>query len=152
MPGSPAEPARLGLAVPLTQAGLDRAQDELAAWLEAAQMPAPACYRIRLIVEELVANLMMHGRFAGPPAPLRLSAEAEAASVLLTLEDAAEPFDPRAAPAPQRPTLAGERLGGLGLPLVRRMAEIRDYRRLPDGWNRLELAVARDGAASGSSG
>jgi hypothetical protein len=37
--------------------------------------------------------------------------------------------------------LAGE---ARGLPLLRRMAGIRDYRRLVGGWNRTELAVVRE--------
>jgi anti-sigma regulatory factor (Ser/Thr protein kinase) len=147
LPASPAEPATFRRAIRLTPQSLDAAQDELATWLAARQVPAPAAYRLRLVLDELLANLMMHGHFTGPPSPVRLVATVGAAEIDLTLDDAARPFDPRAAPEPLRPTLAGDKLGGLGLALVRKMAEIRDYRRLPEGLNRTELSIPLQVAA-----
>lgn len=140
MRASPAD--RLALEVPLEPAALEQAQEELAAFLEQAGMPAPVRYRVRLVVEELVANLMMHGRFAGPPPPVRVEARCAPDEVRLAIEDAAEPFDPRLTPDPDAaPRLEDETLGGLGLPLVRRMSRILGYHRLPVRWNRTELAV-----------
>jgi anti-sigma regulatory factor (Ser/Thr protein kinase) len=139
----------LAAEIPLDAAALAAAQDRLAESLDLAGLPAPVRYRVRLVVEELVANLLMHGRFAGPPAPVRLALRLRADALLLDLDDAAAPFDPRTTPDPGLPDLADDRLGGLGLPLVRKMAEIRAYRRLPEGWNRTELAFALDAAAPG---
>lgn len=135
----------LTLDIPLDAAALERAQDKLAAFLAGQGVDAPACYRIRLVVEELIANLMMHARFATDPRPsARLAAEVVPGEVRVVLEDAAAPFDPRATPDPAAPpSLEGEALGGLGLPLVRKMAEIRGYDSLPEGWNRTTLGFAR---------
>jgi anti-sigma regulatory factor (Ser/Thr protein kinase) len=133
--------------VPLNATALEAVQDSLAGVLESAGVAGPVRYRVRLAVEELVANLIMHGRFAREHLPARITLRITPAAVLLQLDDAAEPFDPRQAPAPvSAPTLEEDALGGLGLPLVRKMAEIQDYRRLPDGWNRTELLFPRGAA------
>ncbi len=132
----------LVLEVPLETAGLAEAQDRIEAYLEAEGAPHPARYKVRLVLDELTANLTMHGRFAGAPPPVRIEVAALAAGVSVAIEDAAAPFDPRQAAAKVAPpTLDDDKVGGLGLPLVLRMAEIRDYRRLPTGWNRTELAI-----------
>ncbi|WP_372619380.1 ATP-binding protein [Falsiroseomonas sp.] len=137
------EAPTLSLAIPLAREGLAPALDRIEAFLVARGAAEGVRYKVRLVLDELLANLMAHGRFAGPPPPIRVEVAARQATVLLLLEDAAEPFDPRLAPDPPGPpSLADDRLGGLGLPLVRRMAEIRGYRRLPEGWNRTELAIS----------
>jgi anti-sigma regulatory factor (Ser/Thr protein kinase) len=131
----------LALSVPSDPEGLDAAQERIESWLLAHGCDAKLRYRVRLVVDELVANLGMHGRFAGPAAPARVELRLAGQGVALAFEDAAAPFDPRQAAEPPRPSLEGEALGGLGLALVRRMAEITDYRRLPDGWNRMEMTI-----------
>jgi len=133
----------LALDFPLGADALATAQDRIDAYLEAEGASDRARYVVRLVLDELVANLMMHGRFDGAPPPLRAEVASGEAGVLLALEDAAEPFDPRLPRGPAAPpSLDDDRVGGLGLPLVRRMAEIRGYRRLADGRNRTELAIA----------
>lgn len=132
----------LALDVPLGAEGLAAAQDRIEAYLEAEGASDRARYTVRLVLDELVANLMMHGRFDGPPLPVRAEVSAGGGGVSLAIEDRAAPFDPRQAAAPAPPALDDDRVGGLGLQLVRRMAEIRAYRRLPDGRNRTELAIA----------
>ncbi len=134
---------RLARDVPLDTAAVEAAQDEIAEFLEAAGVAAAVRYRLRLIVEELLANLIMHGRFEGEPPPARLEVALAPDALLLTIEDAAAPYDPRLAPEPAGPPrLEDDTVGGLGLSLVRRMAEIRAYDRLPHGWNRTEMALS----------
>jgi anti-sigma regulatory factor (Ser/Thr protein kinase) len=125
--------------VPLDIAGLAAAQDELEAFLAGQGIDLPMRNRVRLVLEEIVANLLLHGRFAGERLPARLGVALAPGEVLVTLDDAAAPFDPREEPADGGPVTSAEP-GGRGLPLIRRLATIRDYRRTPDGWNRLELA------------
>lgn len=131
----------LALSVPSDPEGLDAAQERIESWLLAHGCDAKLRYRVRLVVDELVANLGMHARFEGRAAPARVALRLAGQGVALAFEDAAAPFDPRDAAAPPRPGLDGEALGGLGLALVRKMAEITGYRRLPDGWNRLEMTI-----------
>ncbi len=121
--------------------GLAAAQDRIEAWLVAAGASFRLRYKLRLVLDELAANLAMHGRFAGPPPPARVALRLDAEGLALRFEDAATPFDPRMAAPPPLPSLEGEAVGGLGLALVRRMAEIVDYQSLPDGWNRTELRI-----------
>jgi len=126
--------------IPLDIASLAAAQEEIEGFLAAHGIALAGRQRVRLVVEELVINLILHGRFAGPRRPARVAVTLAPDEILVTLDDAAAPFDPRGAPqaAPD-----ADRPGGRGLPLVRLMARIRACRPLPGGWNRTELAVAR---------
>jgi len=133
----------LRISVPIELAALADAQDRIEAFLQAEGAPPPLILRVRLVVEELLANLVMHGRFAAQPPPAaRVSAGLEGRRALLTIEDAAAPFDPRQGDAPMAGgDLAEVKIGGLGLPLVRRMAQIQAYERLDGGWNRTDLVI-----------
>jgi len=131
----------LALSIPSDADGLDAAQARIESWLVAAGGDARLRYRVRLVVDELMANLAMHGRIAGRPPPARIELRMAGPVAAVAFEDAAAPFDPRGAAAPPRHTLEGDAVGGLGLALVRGMAEIVAYRRLPDGWNRTELLI-----------
>ncbi len=131
----------LSIEVPVGLDAIAPAQAAVAAWAEAQAVPPPAAYRLALVLEELLANLAMHGRFDGPPPAARLRLEVDQAVVRAVIEDAAAPFDPREAPAPAPLRLDDDRLGGLGLPLVRKMADRLDYGLAADGWNRTELAI-----------
>jgi serine/threonine-protein kinase RsbW len=132
----------LRLEIPLALPAIGGALDEVATWME-GQGVAPAIgYRVRLVLDELLANLVMHGRFAGDPPPARLLLSIDGEAVALELEDAAEPFDPRMAPPPPPPSLEEDRVGGMGLALVRKMAEIQGYGRMDGGWNRTVIRVA----------
>ena len=134
----------LSLEVPLEAEGLEQAQDRIEVFLDERGVADPLRYKVRLVLDELAANLGMHGRFAGPPPPLRVEVAPVGEGVSVSVEDAAEPFDPRLAPPPAGPpSLDDDRVGGLGLALVMRMARIVDYRRLAEGWNRTELLIPR---------
>lgn len=133
----------------LDLAAVAAAQDRIAAWLAAEGVSAPVAYRVRLVLEELLANLVLHGRFDGDPAPAEVSIALEEGGVAILLADAAAPFDPRAAPEPPAPSLEGEAVGGLGLALVRRMAELRGYGRAEDGRNMTRLWIGAEAARHG---
>jgi len=137
------EPIRFARDIPLDTMAVEAAQDEIAHFLEDQGVASPVCYRLRLIIEELLANLIMHGRFAGDPPPARVEIALTPDALLLTIDDAAAPYDPRRAPEPAGPpSIDDDKVGGLGLSLIRKMAEIRAYHRLPHGWNRTEMALS----------
>lgn len=139
--------------MPLDVAALAAAQEEIAGWLKAADASESLLYRVRLVVEELLTNLILHGRFQGPAVPARLALDFEGPSLILVIEDLAEPFDPRAAPEPASPpSLDDDRIGGLGLSLVRKMAAIRAYGPAAGGWNRTEILFEEPADASRTSG
>lgn len=132
----------LALGLPLDLAGLEAAQDRIEGHLTEAGATDRARYKVRLVIDELLANLMMHASFGDRPHEARAELRVDGGGVLIWLDDTAEPYDLRAAPAPSGPpSLDDDKVGGLGLALVRKMAEIRDYRRLDDGWNRTEIWI-----------
>lgn len=133
----------LSLEIPLEPAGLESGQARIAAFLEQGGASERVRYKVRLVLDEMIANLQLHGRFAGTPPPARVELQWEGRDVLLRLEDSAQPFDPRTSPEPAAPpSLADDKVGGLGLSLVRKMAEIRDYSRVEGGRNRTEFLIS----------
>nr|WP_238346135.1 SpoIIE family protein phosphatase [Luteimonas saliphila] len=116
--GDPAHIAELTAAVEstLVEAGVDDAR----------------IHDARLIVEELACNALTHGASETGP-QLRLRLQLEAARLVLELDDDGLPFDPTTAPAPDLDAELDERrVGGLGLHLVRQLADSLDYQRRED--------------------
>ncbi|MBU8537922.1 ATP-binding protein [Falsiroseomonas tokyonensis] len=137
----------LRLEVPISLAGLEAAQDAAEAWAEGQGVPPALVLRLRLVVEELVANLVEHAAWPGlpqgeAPPPARLEAGFESGRLRLVLFDAARPFDPITAPEAAAPSLDDDRVGGLGLALVRRMSRDLAYAPGQDGWNRTSLFIS----------
>jgi len=92
---------------------------------------------LAVIVEELVCNLVEHGR-RGSDGMISIAIWRNADGVRVTLTDDCEPFDPRtAAPVGDVPP---ERGGGAGLALVRKWSQILSYTRA-DNRNVLELII-----------
>ena len=101
--------------------------------------------RSNLILEELILNTLTHGRTSGL-SDVEITLESGENSVAITLVDDGVAFDPLS----DQPTLDADvplherSIGGLGLHLVRAMAEDLAYEHA-DGRNHLTL-VARAGA------
>lgn len=93
--------------------------------------------RLCIIVEELVANLVEHGK-PPPESLITLELAAIGVDIKLTLSDAATPFDIRSAAVLGK--VPPERGGGAGIALVLRWAHVKDYGRI-DGRNVLELLI-----------
>jgi len=103
---------------------------------EAQWLTEDECARLRIIVEELVANLFDHGALTNEH-EVSLSLAGEPAGIRIVIVDPGAPFDPREAPTPrERP----ERGGGAGIDLVRAWAQFVDYTQVREG-NRLELLL-----------
>lgn len=97
-------------------------------------------YALRLAVEEVCTNLIVHGYKDRPAGPIEVDAVDAAACVTLIIHDQAPPFDPHDAPAADTTSdLDHRKAGGLGLHLVTQMIdEIRYDPGTPSG-NRLTL-------------
>jgi anti-sigma regulatory factor (Ser/Thr protein kinase) len=133
----------LSVQLPLEPVGLEAGQARIAAFLEQGGASARIRYKVRLVLDEMIANLQLHGQYAGTPETPRVELRWEGPCIVLCLEDSAAPFDPRSTPEPSGPpTLDDDRVGGLGLPLVRKMAEIRNYTRTADDRNRTEFLIS----------
>ncbi|MEU8517014.1 ATP-binding protein [Kitasatospora sp. NPDC048722] len=122
--------------------------DELARYVLAfavrAGLPPEAAYRLRLAVDELATNAVLHG-YRGRDGELRITTGMDAQTAWIRLEDDAPPFDPGAArpdphiglPLAQRP------IGGLGIHLA--LIALDDYQHTrTDGHNTSLLVIRRD--------
>ncbi len=117
---------------------LARAGDWLTAWAGRHALPAHAAFAIRLCLEEVLANIVMHAFSDGDHA-IFLDIRRDAAEAVLTVADDGEPFDPLAAPpALQATDLAEAEPGGRGLILLKNYADRLAYRH-EGGRNRLTL-------------
>ena len=109
----------------------------------AAGLRRETCLRLTLLVEELFTNTVVHGHGADSEAPVRLECEVSPGRVALTYEDSGPAHDPFARViAPDAEAGVEERLvGGLGVLLVRAMAQQVEYRRAGDR-NLISLVIS----------
>jgi anti-sigma regulatory factor (Ser/Thr protein kinase) len=97
-------------------------------------------FDLRLAIEEVCANVMMHGYAERAPGPLELSFCADDETVSVTISDRAAPFDPEHAPPPDLNAPAEQRpIGGLGWHLVRQVMDDVRYRYDPTYGNTVIL-------------
>jgi len=109
----------------------------------AAGLGRETCLRLTLLVEELFTNTVVHGHGADSEAPVRLECEVSPGRVALTYEDTGPAHDPfTRVIAPDAEASVEERLvGGLGVLLVRAMAQQVEYRRAGDR-NLISLVIS----------
>ncbi len=105
--------------------------------------------RLEVLFEELVANIVRHGFAPGSAQSIHVRVEKQPSEIRLTLEDDGAPFNPLEAEAPEPfQDIQTARLGGLGIPLVVKLASAVRYERLApaDGTfcaqNRIIVSVA----------
>lgn len=100
-------------------------------------------YTAQLAIEEVVSNVVRHGA-CKEDRGVDIHIDIDDDEIRITVEDEGRPFDPSCeAPAPDFDApLEERRVGGLGVYLVKQMANRFDYER--DGeLNRLEVDIAR---------
>ncbi len=103
------------------------------------------CLRANLVLEELFTNTVRHGHRGETDSPIWVTLTANGATLNLTYEDTAPPFNPYGTPpgAPPDTTVKMRKIGGLGVLLTRRLAASREYAYLY-GRNRIRLALTLD--------
>lgn len=99
-------------------------------------------HRVKLVIEELVVNVIQHAFDDGGKHVILLDVRTEPGGVLVTVEDDGKPFDPRQAHSPPLGELleAGKR-GGLGVTIIKKIARDLSYEHV-DGKNRVRAFVA----------
>jgi serine/threonine-protein kinase RsbW len=138
------EPVMATWTVGLRMDALMAFEAELDAFLLSTEVEGSCAFVIRMVVEEVVTNLVRHT----PPGEDRDSVcevgiELDERVVTLTIDDFEPSFDPRSAPELDTSApLEQRRAGGMGLHLVRTMTESLTYEHL-DGRNRLTATVPR---------
>ena len=127
------------LRFPATTQGFHDAVTALRVILDARALQARHRHDIEIVFDEVVTNIVNHGRPSGPvDAVIRFDQE-----TILTFEDDGAAFDPRAQPAPPPARRRSDlRVGGLGIVIVRELCTQVDYERTPEGRNRLTLRIA----------
>ena len=125
-----------------TMAGFGSAFDELRGRLDGDPLPARARYGVELVFEEIVANIVRHGRDGGGVPSVAVALEVGADAVTMTIDDDGPPFDPSGLEDPALPgSLEDAEIGGLGLMLVRRAVSGMEYGRTADRKNRLVVTI-----------
>jgi serine/threonine-protein kinase RsbW len=118
-----------------------------------AGLDSRSAYRLRLAVDEVATNVIVHGRpleHSGDD-KIMLTAEIDDGTLTITLEDAGPPFDPSGHPweaeSINKP-LEERPIGGLGVFLALKGVDEYQYERVGVR-NRSKFIVHRNGAAAG---
>ncbi|MFJ9339317.1 ATP-binding protein [Streptomyces sp. NPDC101733] len=109
-----------------------------------AGLASGAAYRIRLAVDELATNIVMHG-YRGGDGRITVRGRSGPDGVQVVIEDEAPPFDPVAGRLPPTPDVPPHRrrVGGLGIHLALTSVDSYTYIRR-DGRNISTLTVNAD--------
>jgi anti-sigma regulatory factor (Ser/Thr protein kinase) len=118
---------------------LPRVQAALEKFAVAERLPPSLLGSLSLVIEEVVCNVVSHAFEDDAEHEIELRLAVDGDVLTLEVEDEGRDFDPGSVPAPELGApLPRRRVGGLGIPLIRRlMDEMRHERR--DGRNRLTL-------------
>lgn len=118
---------------------------------EQAGIDKRAAYRLRLAVDEIATNIVVHGRPGerGAADDIVVEAEADEASLTITLEDSGPAFNPLEHQEPQNLTspIDERPIGGLGVFLAIRGVDQFRYERVGER-NRNIFVVRRQAAAA----
>ena len=106
--------------------------DQLEDYAEAADLPSRVAYHLRLICEELAANVAMHGTGGENGATyVEIIVDRQRDEIRLSVEDDGRPFDPLAQARPNLDLALEDRpIGGLGIYFVRSLVRNISYQRL----------------------
>ncbi|GAB5467231.1 MAG: ATP-binding protein [Rhodospirillales bacterium] len=123
---------------------LGEVQSAVEAFAETEGLSSQSAYALSLCLEELLTNIVMHGR---PPedgqTQISISLARKGEEVLVGIEDDGSAYDPTATPDPDLDALLEDRpIGGLGIHLVRSLALRFDYAHR-EGKNRVAIALPR---------
>ena len=116
---------------------------EVHSFLEGREISAKAALGVDLVLEEVITNILKYAYRDAGSHRILIRIELTPEQVILVIEDDGRPFDPLSAPRPDTHQPLSERpIGGLGLHLVRDVAQSVSYRR-HDGKNCLEVKIDR---------
>lgn len=123
---------RLRIAVPNRRESLGELLDAIDRALADATVAADVRGDVRLIAEEVASNAMDHGMDPGERERQQILVDIERSGARLALEfrDTGRPFDPLSVPPPDLEAgILDQPIGGLGVHLVRSLAESVSYAR-----------------------
>ncbi len=134
-------PSALERCFPSRPEDLNDVMRDVSRFLEAAGIRGQAAYVTNLAIEELATNILKYGYDDPAVHEILLRIEIQPNTVRLMLEDDGHPFNPLDLPEPDLHVPVESRLpGGLGIHLVRKLADRMDYERR-DGRNRVTVEI-----------
>jgi serine/threonine-protein kinase RsbW len=110
-------PDALSLTIPPETEAVPRILDAIEAWCDTHDIGAAVAHRLGVVVEELAANVAMHGT-GGPDGAtfVAVTVRHQADAIVATVEDDGRPFDPLAQGEVDTALSLEEReIGGLGV-------------------------------------
>ncbi len=111
-------------------ADVGSANRSLEEFLESRAVAPQVTFAATLVLEEILTNVVKYAFDDSVPHEVRIDADLDARELVLKIADDGRPFDILAAPAPDfdRPVECRD-AGGLGIHLVRSLAQRVEYRR-----------------------
>jgi anti-sigma regulatory factor (Ser/Thr protein kinase) len=107
-----------------------RVQEELSGLWESRGLPADIEGTVSLALEEVLSNVLRHGRVEGRSAEIRVVFGVDEAGFEFEVSDSAPAYDPLARPDPDLSVpLEQRQRGGLGVFLVKKLADELEYAR-----------------------
>lgn len=132
--------AEVSLRMVATREELPRIQAALEAFAREEGRPSRLEFQIKLVIEEVVMNILSYGYEDGGEHDILIELASDAEKIGIEIVDDGRPYDPLTeAPAPDTEApLADRPVGGLGVYLVCALMDEASYRR-EDNRNRLAL-------------
>lgn len=119
----------------------ERLVPALSDFLRESRVPSSLSYSVHLVVEELASNVIRHGSAGTGSRTIEVAVHLEADRAIIGVSDDGPPFDPTSRPSPNlEQSLADRKPGGLGIHLVRSLAESMRYERRGE-WNHVEVEL-----------
>ncbi|MEJ5301193.1 MAG: ATP-binding protein [Thermodesulforhabdaceae bacterium] len=107
--------------------------DIVEGFAKSLSFPASKTQKLVLIMEEALLNVVNHAYGGEEPGPVEVRCWEEDESIMLEIRDKGRPFNPVDAPDPDLTAGVTERpIGGLGIFLIKKIADEVKYRREKD--------------------
>ena len=135
--------ATLSMAIKTTRDELERISSALEELGQQDDWPDDLVFRVNLVLEELILNIMDYGAEGSDP-DIALEIQSDGDSISIDLSDRGRPFDPLTeAPEPDlESSVAERRVGGLGVHLTKTLMDEVSYLREADR-NRLSMITRK---------
>jgi anti-sigma regulatory factor (Ser/Thr protein kinase) len=131
--------APASLIVPNDWSQLTRVSNWINEWAQRHELPPLTVQSLDLCSTEVVSNIIDHAYTDNGTHPINLHLHLQENQVLLEVEDEGKPFNPLEVEAPPPVTsIETARIGGWGVPILRRFSDGLRYRRA-EGKNRLTM-------------
>jgi anti-sigma regulatory factor (Ser/Thr protein kinase) len=99
-------------------------------FMQSHQLPLEIIYKVNLILEEALTNIIKYAYKDTLAHDIRIEMTLKEHELIVEFQDDGEEFDPISAPTPETPDSISESpIGGLGIHLVKQMADGVEYNR-----------------------